>query len=65
MYNYEKLKNKLYSCASHTCICEEEMKDGCWDGLIVEAADAIDNLLQELESIKCKSGENNIGEIEV
>lgn len=47
MDNYEELVEQLRCCASHRCNCAEEVKDGCWDGMILEAADAIEGLMRD------------------
>lgn len=50
MTDYKKLVKNLRSCALHKCDCEESVKDGCWDGMMTEAADAIEKLLQDIST---------------
>lgn len=47
---YEEQIEKLRSCASHICKCEEDVKEGCWDGMMNEAADIIEKLEKEVSA---------------
>lgn len=44
MADYTDLARRLRSCAAHRCECEEDIKEGCWDGMMQAAADAIEQL---------------------
>lgn len=51
MADYTELVRQLRSCADHRCECEEDIKEGCWDGMMYEAADAIEELFKAAEKM--------------
>ena len=48
--SYDMLVKRLYSCAANMCPCEEDVKEGCWDGMLNEAAEAIEKLQHNVET---------------